>query len=113
MKKAIFCIVAFLSLPVLAIDYNDFPSELQQILDQRTAELASKGGIFVAGNVTASDGAYFGSGKELKVNFLQGVDDPLEIYDSGWFIMKRTLQPFPNSGPAKLILRAFGYDPID
>ncbi|MDD5063604.1 MAG: carboxypeptidase-like regulatory domain-containing protein [Phycisphaerae bacterium] len=114
MKTVIFCIVAFLSLPVLAIDYNDFPPALQQILDQRTDELASKGEIFVAGNVTASDGAYFGSGKELAVNFYQWVDAPLEIYDSGWFIMKRALEPMPDDDrPTKLILRAFGYDPID
>lgn len=113
MKKVIFCIIVLFNLPAWAIDYNDFPPALQQILDQRTAELVSKGGIFVAGNVTASDGAYFGSGKELRVNFFQWVDDPLEIYDSGWFIMKRTLPANPNYGPAKLILRAFGYDPID
>lgn len=113
MKKVIFCIVILFNLPAWAVDYNDFPPALQQILDQRTAELASKGGICVAGSVTASDETYFGSGKELKVNFLQGVDDPLEIYDSGWFIMKRTFQPIPNYGPAKLVLRAFGYDPID
>jgi hypothetical protein len=113
MKKVIFCIVVLFNLPAWAIDYNDFPLALQQLLDQRTADLASKGGIFVAGNVAASDGAYFGSGKELRVNFYQGVDAPLEIYDSGWFIMKRTLQPIPDYGLAKLILRAFGYDPID
>lgn len=114
MKKVIFCIVAFLSLPGWGIDYNDFPPALQQILDQRTTEMASKGGVFVAGNVAASDGAYFGTGKELGVNFFsQWIDTPLEIYDSGWFIMKRTFQPVPNCGPAKLILRAFGYDPIE
>lgn len=113
MKKIIFCIIVLFNLPAWAIDYNDFPPALQQILDQRTTELASKGGIFVAGNVAASDGAYFGSGKELKVNFSQWVDTPLDIYDSGWFIMKCTLPANSNYGPAKIILRAFGYDPID
>jgi hypothetical protein len=83
MKKAIFCIVVYLSLPVWALDYNDFPPALQQIIDQRTAELSSKGDIFVAGNVTASDEASFGSGNEIQVNFQQGVDAPLEIYDGG------------------------------
>lgn len=113
MKKVILCIVALISLPAWAIDYSDFPPALQQILDQRNTELSSKGGICVAGSVTASDGAYFGSGKELQVNLLHGADTPLEIYDSGWFIMKRALQPRSEYGPAKLILRAFGYDPID
>jgi hypothetical protein len=113
MKKIIFCIVILFNLPALAVDYNDFPPALQQILDQRTAELASKGGIFVAGSVTANDETYFGSGKELKVNFLQGIDAPLGIYDSGWFIMDRPFPDGSNKRPAKLILRAFGYDPID
>jgi hypothetical protein len=113
MKKVIFCIVIFLSLPVWAVDYNDFPPALQQILDQRTAELTSKGDIFVAGSVTANDGTYFGSGNELQVNLLQGVDAPLDIYDSGWFIMDHPWLAEPRYGPAKLILRAFGYDPID
>jgi hypothetical protein len=113
MKKAIFFIVVYFSLPVWAIDYNDFPPALQQILDQRTAELSSKGDIFVAGNVMASDESPFGSGNELKVNFLQGVDAPLEIYDSGWFIMDRPYQASSSREPAKIILRAFGYDPID
>jgi hypothetical protein len=113
MKKAIFCIIIFLNLTAWAIDYNDFPPALQQILDQRKAELTSKGGICVAGSVTASDETYFGSRKELAVNFLQGIDAPLDIYDSGWFIMDRPCQADSRYGPAKLILRAFGYDPID
>jgi hypothetical protein len=113
MKKVIFCIVAFLGLPVLAIDYNDFPPALQQILDQRTADLASKGGICVAGSVTTNNEVYFGSGKDVKINFLHGVDAPLWVYDGGWFIMDRTFPASSNQGPARLILRAFGYDPID
>jgi hypothetical protein len=60
-----------------------------------------------------SDGAYIGSGKDIQINFLQGFDEPLCVYNEGWFIMKRTFQPPSSHKPAKLVLRAFGYDPID
>jgi hypothetical protein len=113
MKKAIFFIVIFVPLRVWALDYNDFPPALQQIIDQRTAELSSKGEIFVAGNVMASDETSFGNGNEIQVNFFQSVDAPLEIYDGGWFIMDRPCPLSSNWGPPKIILRAFGYDPID
>lgn len=114
MKKIIFCLIIWvLNLPAAAIDYNDFPPNLQQILNERIAEVNANGGICVAGGVTMSDEAYIGSGKDVKVNFCQGVDEQLWIYDGGWFIMSRTLQNISYPGPAKLVLRAFGYDPID
>jgi hypothetical protein len=116
MKKAIFCVVVcFLNLPAVAINYDDFPPNLQRILDERANELTAGGGICVVGRVTMDDGAPIRNGKDVKVNFLLRADIPLWLYDGGWFIMDRTFQPGPNpySEPARLMLRAFGYDPID
>jgi hypothetical protein len=114
MKKTIFCIsIWLLNLPAFALDYNDFPPDMQKVLDERIAELKSNEGICIAGSVIKSDGAYVGSGKDIQINFLKGVDEPLWIYIEGWFIMKRTFQPPSYPKSAKLVLRAFGYDPID
>jgi hypothetical protein len=113
MKKIIFFIIIFLSLPARAIDYNDFPPNIQQLLDEMTDELASTGGICVAGRITMSDESHIQNGRDVKINFLQGVDIPLWVYDGGWFVMDRTYQAGFNKRPAKLSLRTFGYDPID
>lgn len=113
MRKAIFCIVIFLNLPAAAIDYNDFPPNLQQLLDDRIDELTSNGGICIAGSVIMSDGVHISGGRDVKVNFCQRIDKPLWVYDGGWFIMDRTLQSGYRAGPAKFVMRAFGYDPID
>ncbi|MDD5326295.1 MAG: carboxypeptidase-like regulatory domain-containing protein [Phycisphaerae bacterium] len=114
MKKAIISFVIFLSLPVFAIDYNDFPANMQQVLDERTDELISNGGILcVAGRVTMDDEAYINSGKDVKINFCQRVDEHLCVYDDGWFIMNQVFQPSAPKEPAKMFIRAFGYDPID
>jgi hypothetical protein len=86
---------------------------MQQILDERIAELTSKGGICIAGKVTMDDEAHISSGKDVKINFCRCVDEPLWVYDGGWFIMGRTVQSGSYTGPARLLLRAFGYDPID
>jgi hypothetical protein len=96
-----------------ALNRNDFPKDLQRTLDQRTAELKSKGGICVAGRVKMSDGAHIRSGEDIMVNLSHGVDEPLWVYDGGWFIMGRALSS-DYAGPGKnFVLRAFGYDPID
>jgi hypothetical protein len=114
MKKIIFAIfICSFNLPASAIDYNDFPPNLQQILNERIAELKSNGGICIAGSVIMSDETNIGSGKDVKVNFLKNVDKPIDIYDGGWFIMDRTLKSDSYAGLGKLVLRAFGYDPID
>jgi len=114
MKKAIFFIViCILNLPVFAIDYNDFPANLQQILNQRTAELTSKGGICIAGRVKMSDGVHISGGEDVMVNLYHGIDAPLWVHENGWFIMDRTL-PSQYAGSGKgFVLRAFGYNPID
>lgn len=113
MRKVIFCVVIFLNVPATAIDYNDFPPNLQQLLDDRIDEVISSGGICIAGRVTMDNEAHISSGKDIKVNFCHGVDKPLWVYDGGWFIMDRTLQSGYRAGPAKFVVRAFGYDPID
>ncbi|MFA5239938.1 MAG: carboxypeptidase-like regulatory domain-containing protein [Phycisphaerae bacterium] len=113
MKKAIFCFVIFFSLPVFAIDYNDFPANMQRVLDERTDELISNGGICIAGRIVMDDGAHISSGKDVKINFCQRTDDHLCVYEDGWFIMNQVFKSSSPKEPAKLILRAFGYDPID
>jgi hypothetical protein len=113
MRGVIFCVVIFLNLPVAAIDYNDFPPNLQKLLDDRIDEVISSGGVCIAGRVTMDNGAHINSGKDVQVNFCHGVDKPLWVYDGGWFIMGRTLQSGHRARPARLVLRAFGYDPID
>ena len=114
MTKVIFClIVCCLNLPASAIDYNDFPPNLQQILDERVAELEPNGGICIAGRVTMSDGAYIGSGSGVMVNLNSRVDEPLWVYEDGWFIMGRAFRTSDVRDRSKIILRAFGYKPID
>ena len=114
MKKVFVCvIICICNLPAAAIDYNDFPPNLQQILDERIDELTSKGGICIAGRVTMSDGEPISSGGDVLVNLHHRVDMPLWVYEDGWFIMGRVL-PSDYAGPKKgFVLRAFGYNPID
>jgi len=126
MKKIIFCIIIclliiacfliiirFLNLPAAALNRNDFPKDLQRNLDQRITELKSKGGICIAGRVTMSDRAPISSGKDIMVNLCQDVDEPLWVYEDGWFIMGRTLSSHYAGTNKKFVLRAYGYDPID
>jgi len=95
------------------ISYSDFPAQLQDILDERIAELQRAGGICIAGRVTFSDGAPISGGKDIMVNLHHGIDKPLWVYEGGWFIMGGTLSSH-YAGPGKgFVLRAFGYDPID
>lgn len=114
MKKAIFCIIiCLLSMPAIAIDYNDFPPNLRQILDQRITELTSNGGVCIAGRVTMSDGGPINSGGDVVVNLYHSIDEPLRVYEDGWFIMDRTFSS-NYAGPRKgFVLRAFGYNPIN
>lgn len=114
MKKTIVCLIIWaLNLPAYAIDYNDFPPGLQQTLDKRITELKEKGGIYIAGRVTMSDGAPINNGEDVKVNFMQNADIPLWVYDGGWFVMDRVFKAGSSQYPGKLVLRAFGYKPID
>jgi hypothetical protein len=114
MKKIILCIVIlFLNLPAKAIDYNDFPPALRQILDQRIAEVNANGGICVAGSVTMSDGNHINSGEDVMVNLYYRVDEPLWVYKDGWFIMDSALSPEYAGEGWKLVARAFGYEPND
>ena len=97
----------------LKISYADFPPHLQAILDERTAELQASGGLCIAGRVKFSDDSPIRSGKDVMINLHQGIDEPLLIYEGGWFVMSRTLQSYYAGTKRGFILRAFGYDPID
>jgi hypothetical protein len=95
------------------ISFSDFPPQLRDILDERIAKLQTDGGICIAGRVKFSDGAPLGGGKDIMVNLSHGVDEPLWVYEGGWFIMGRNLSSH-HAGPDKgFVLRAFGYEPID
>ena len=76
----------------VALNYNDFSPALQEILDQRIAEVnTTNKGICIAGRVTMSDGASIDGGKDVQINFMQGVDEPIWVYKDGWFVMGRSL----------------------
>lgn len=95
------------------ISYGDFPPHLQAILDERIAELQTNGGSYIAGRVKFNDGSPIRSGNDVMINLYHGIDDPLQVYEGGWFIMYRILSS-RYAGPDKgFVLRAFGYDPID
>lgn len=115
MKKIIFCVsMCLLNLPAFALDYNDFPPDLQKTLDQRNATLTSKEGMCVAGRLRTNDGTQFKGGGDVKVNLYGGFDIPLRVYDGGWFIMEPVLPANYNRGyGTKIMLRSFEYDPID
>jgi hypothetical protein len=115
MKTIIFClIILLLNFPAWSIDYSDFPADLQPVIDERLAELEPNGGICIAGRVTFSDGAYINGGFDVMVNLNCRVDEPLVIFEGGWFIMNRILPSFYTAGYGRgLVLRAFGYKPID
>lgn len=108
-----YAVLSFLSMPILAIDYDDFPPELQQILDERIDELNTKGGICIAGRVTTSNRTYISGGRDVLVNLYHGWDEPLWVYEHGWFIMGRTGSSRYAGPGIGFVLRAFGYDPID
>ncbi len=114
-REFIYCclLIFFLSVPVSALDYDDFPPNLREILDERIAVLNSEGGICIAGRVTLSDGATINGGEDVMVNMYHGWDEPLWVYEGGWFIMGRTGSSFYAGSGVGFILRAFGYDPID
>jgi len=114
MKKIIFIIcISLLNLPAAALNYNDFPPDFQQILDERTAELKLNGGIYIAGRVTMSDGYYIKSGEDVMVNLCHGIDEPLWVLDDGWFMMDHILSSNYAGEKRKLVFRAFGYEPND
>ncbi len=108
-----FLVICHLQIPVIAVEYNDFPPHLQTILDDRIADLNDNGGICIAGIVTFSDGTPIIGGQDVMVNLYHGWDEPLWVYEDGWFIMGRTGESRYAGSGKKFVLRAFGYDPID
>ena len=98
---------------VSALDYSDFPENLQWILDDRIEELGNKEGICVAGRVTFSDGAQIYDCGDVEVNLQDKVDEPLPVYYGGWFIMRRILKAKWAGPDKRFVFRAFDYDPVD
>ena len=114
MRKIIFTLfICLLNLPAAALNHNDFPASLQQVLDERTAELKLNEGIFIAGRVTMSDGAHINSGADVMVNLCHNIDEPLWVYEDGWFMMDHNLSSNYAGEKRKLAFRAFGYEPND
>ena len=98
---------------VWALDYSDFPENLQWILDDRLEELGNKRGICVAGRVTFSDGAQIYGCGDIGVSLTAKVNEPLMVYYGGWFIMRRILDAKWAGLDKKNRLRAFDYYPVD
>ena len=97
-----------------AVGYDDFPAELQLILDERMAVLDAEGGICIAGQVTYSDGTPISGGEDVLVNlYHDGLDEPMWVYADGWFIMGRIVSSSYAGADKGVVLRAFGYDPND
>ncbi len=92
---------------------DDFPADLQDVLDKKSEELKTSGGVFIAGRVTMSDGAPISSGKDVMVNLYHGIDEPFRIYKDGWFMLDSVLPSHYGGERGKLVLRAFGYEPDD
>jgi len=107
--------IAFLSngITVSALDYSDFPDNLQWILDDRIEELDSKGGFCIAGRVTFNDGAQIYDCGDVEVNFADKLDEPIPVYYDGWFIARRVLDAKYGGSNKRVVLRSFYYDPID
>jgi len=98
---------------VSALDYSDFPENLQWILDDRLEELGKQGGICVAGHVSFSDGAQIYDCGDVEVNLRGTVDEPLPVYYGGWFIMRRILDAKWAGSDKRIVFRAFDHDPVD
>jgi len=108
-----FVLATLFCLEATAVSYDDFPTDLQDILDERITELNANGGICIAGKVIMSDGTPINNGEDVQVNLYHGWDEPLWVYQGGWFIMGRTGSSYYSGPGIGFILRAFGYDPID
>jgi len=98
---------------VSALDYSDFPENLQWILDDRLEELGNQKGICIAGRVTFSDEAQIYDCGDVEVNLRGTVDEPLPVYYGGWFIMRRILDAKWAGSDRRIVFRAFDYDPVD
>lgn len=88
-------------------DDRQFPKALQEILAERKSQLDAEGGFSIAGRVTFADGREIHSGQDVQINFINGADKPLRIYDGGWFIMDQMRAVYAGAG--YLTFRAFGY----
>ncbi len=95
------------------VSYEDFPADLRAVLDERISTLRSNLGICIAGRVTFSDAAPITGNKDVMVILHHGIDHHLRVYEGGWFIMRQPVQSNNVIPDKSLVLRAFGYDPVD
>ncbi len=97
-----------------AISYDDFPPDVQEVLDERIPYLRSNpGAVSMAGRVTLADGAAIHGSKDVMLILRHGIDNHLRVHEGGWFITP-IIPHSQHAGPDKrLALRAFGYDPVD
>lgn len=102
--------------PLFAIGYEDFPENLQWILDDRLAELEKDGqGFCIAGRVQFEDGRTIYDRNDVKANLVLPYAMILNTCYDGWFIGDY-FTPFRNNDDPLVYwigLRAYGYEPID
>jgi hypothetical protein len=82
------------------IDQTPLPEELR-------AKVPA--GCILAGRVWFGDGAPVG-GKDVKLNFKRGADDPEMVHQEGWFYASSSISA---GWKGTAVVRAFGYDPTD
>lgn len=102
---------------LFAIGYEDFPENLQWVLDERLTELEEKGqGFCIAGRVQFEDGRTIYDRNDVKVNLVLPYAMILNTCYDGWFIGD-CFTPFRNYNDDRRVywigLRAYGYEPID
>ena len=101
------------SLDSLALEYHDFPENLQWVLDDRLEELEEKPWFCIAGRVTLEDGKKIYDSYEVDVHYSNNVSIAIPVYYDGWFIMRKVLDREYEDRGKTMSLRAWGYDPLN
>ena len=108
--------VSFLSVSVTyALDYSDFPENLQWVLNDRIEQMQEIGGFCIAGRITFDDGAKIFDSGDVAISVDDKVSEPIPVYYGGWFIMRKVLDSkyIGTENKIRVILRAFEYEPVD
>ncbi len=98
---------------VFALDYYDFPAELQSVLDEHLAELEEQGGVSIAGRVTFADGRKIFGGHDVMVNIHAGTDHAVRIHPGGWFVAEKVMKASAAGSGRRVTARAFEYESLD
>ena len=98
-----------------ALDYSDFPENLQWVLNYRIEQLQETGGFCIAGRITFDDGAKIFDSGDVAISVDDKVSEPIPVYYGGWFIMRKALDSkcIGTENKVRVILRAFEYEPVD